>query len=200
MAGRRAEGRVFNPYGSKGGGVPKADDSLRRNVANRLGSKFRANAGGTPAPAPKPTGKPAAPAPKPAAPKPAAPAAKPEVAKAEPAPECSMQDAWAAYCEAYEKLGPRGSEEDREQQWFTIVTNSPHRRPRISAQGGCLRARDSRASCRSDLPWLLPGRAGTDARSARLVGKECKDMDWDEEEEPLDAVANGPRPGTAQVE
>lgn len=120
----------LNPYGSKGGGVPKADDSLRRNVANRLGSKFRANAGGTPAPAPKPTGKPAAPAPKPAAPKPAAPAAKPEVAKAEPAPECSMQDAWAAYCEAYEKLGPRGSEEDREQQWFTIVDQQfPHRRP-----------------------------------------------------------------------
>lgn len=41
------------------GGVPKADDSTRKSLSTRLGSKLRALAGGSPAPAPKPAGRPA---------------------------------------------------------------------------------------------------------------------------------------------
>jgi len=47
----------LNPYGAQPTGVNKADDGVRRSVQNRLGAKFRALAGGTPANAPKPTGK-----------------------------------------------------------------------------------------------------------------------------------------------
>jgi len=41
--------QFLNPYGSKPAGVTKGGDDLRRNVINRLGAKFRALAGGTPA-------------------------------------------------------------------------------------------------------------------------------------------------------
>ena len=53
--------QFLNPYGSTGGGVSRADDSTRRNISNRLGSKLRALSGGTPASAPKPAGRPAPP-------------------------------------------------------------------------------------------------------------------------------------------
>jgi hypothetical protein len=41
-----------------------------------------------------------------------------------------MQTAWEAFSEAYEKLGPRGSPEDREQQWFAAISKLfPGRQP-----------------------------------------------------------------------
>jgi len=48
----------INPYDSTGSGeaIPKADDNTRKRLANRLGAKLRATAGGSPAA--KPTGKP----------------------------------------------------------------------------------------------------------------------------------------------
>jgi hypothetical protein len=68
-------------------GVPQADDAARRAIGTRLGSKFRANAGGTPAAAPKPN-----PGSRPAPPKPAsaaAPSAPPQIAAG-----ITMQQAW----------------------------------------------------------------------------------------------------------
>jgi len=103
----------LNPYGSKPAGVTKADDEFRRAAQNRLGVKFRALAGGTPAPAPKPAGRPAPPVPKTAPPK--APAATTEA----PTP-ATMEDAWAAFSAEY-NAKPGGSDEDMEQQWFRII-------------------------------------------------------------------------------
>ena len=102
----------LNPYGSKGGGVPKADDSMRKAVGNRLGPKFRAVAGGSPAPAPKPAGKPmpSNPAPVPT---------KPAMAKA-PAATSTMELAWDAFVKTYTSRSG-GNDEDMQQQWFTIL-------------------------------------------------------------------------------
>jgi hypothetical protein len=83
-------------------GVPMADDNTRRTLSTRLGSKLRALAGGTPAPAPKPTGKPTA-----------VPAPKAPVAKT-----ATMQQAWQAFA----KECPKGWEpKDIEQEWFRVL-------------------------------------------------------------------------------
>lgn len=95
--------QFLNPYGWAGPGAAKADDPTRRKIAHRLGSKLRALTGGTPANPPKPAGRPAAPATRPSA------------------PGCSMEEAWSAFCAAYEGAGPGGSSEDREQQWFSAI-------------------------------------------------------------------------------
>jgi len=104
------------------GSVSKADDATRRRISTRLGAKVRATAGPTHAPA-----KPATPAGPPKLP-PAAPPPKPEPAppaKPEPAPPAepaaTMGAAWQAFCAGYESLGDRGSPEDRERQWFSII-------------------------------------------------------------------------------
>jgi hypothetical protein len=104
--------KFLNPYGSRGGGVPKADDSMRRNVANRLGPKFRATAGGTPAPAPRPVGKPAAPK---AAP-PAPPAA---VATAEAPAPATMEQAWEEFTRHCPPL--KWDQQSIEKEWFRIL-------------------------------------------------------------------------------
>ena len=112
---RRYEKNFFL-YGTVLSDALKHLDSARRALNNRLGSKLRALAGGTPANAPKPAGKPKPPAPRPAPPK--AP-----TATAEPKP-ASMDEAWAAFCEAYDKAGLKdGGAEDRERQWFTILAD-----------------------------------------------------------------------------
>lgn len=129
----RMKVQYLNPFGATGGGgVTKADDSTRKSITDRLGSKLRATAG--PAPAAKPAA-PATPAsppnlppakPKVAAPPPAAPAAEPP---ADPQ-EGTMQTAWDAFCAAYATLGDRGTTEDCEQQWFTIFAKLfPGRQP-----------------------------------------------------------------------
>lgn len=80
-----------------GSGVTKATPDQRRDIATRLGAKLRANAGGTPAPAPKPATPP--PAPK----KPAA-----------PAPGCTKEDAWAAFAKD-------AKPENVESEWMRIL-------------------------------------------------------------------------------
>lgn len=35
--------------------------------------------------------------------------------------EATMEQAWQAFCEAYAPLGDRGSNEDRERQWFRVI-------------------------------------------------------------------------------
>jgi len=104
--------QFLNPYGSKPAGVTKGDDQLRRNVANRLGAKFRALAGGTPANAPQPTGRPAPPKP----PAPQAPAAT-----AEPPAPATLEQAW----EEFVKHCPpeKWDQEAIEKEWFRIIAD-----------------------------------------------------------------------------
>lgn len=92
-------------------GVPQADDTARRAIATRLGAKFRANAGGMPAPAPKPpVGS------RPAPPK-SKPAAKPP-ASAPSATDLTMQQAW----EAFTKACPENcTPEHVESEWFRLL-------------------------------------------------------------------------------
>jgi len=86
---------------------PKANDNTRRSISTRLGSKLRANAGGTPAPAPKP-----GPASRPAPPKPQAPDATPASSGV------TMQQAW----EAFVKACPAGAPQEQvEGEWFRIL-------------------------------------------------------------------------------
>jgi len=134
----------LNPYGAKSGsgGVRQADDDLRRNVANRLGAKFRALAGGTPANPPKPAGKPTTPtaaasatpasaqpaAPRPTAAKPAAsvpaapsPAAPPSQTSAPAAatPTATMDQAWVEFsnhCPA-----DQWTQDATEKEWFRVL-------------------------------------------------------------------------------
>ena len=105
--------QFLNPYGSRGGSIPKADDDLRRTVGNRLGAKFRAQAGGTPAPAPKPAGKP----------QPPRPAAKPApAAKTPAAPPATMEQAWEEFSK-HCPLPPEGKWDQAgiEKEWFRIL-------------------------------------------------------------------------------
>jgi len=104
--------QFLNPYGSTGGGVSKADDGTRRNISNRLGSKLRALSGGSPAPAPKPAGRPAPPKP---APSRATAATKPQVA------EATMNEAWAEFCKA--SGGEKWTQEAIEAEWFRIIAD-----------------------------------------------------------------------------
>ncbi len=109
--------------------VPQADDNERRTIGSRLGAKFRANAGGTPVPAPKPaTSRPTPPAP------PAPPATKagaPSTSKPlTPAPSnagaataslpqtATMQQAWEALVKA---CPPKWAQADIESEWFRIL-------------------------------------------------------------------------------
>jgi len=104
--------QFLNPYGSRPGGVPRADDELRRNVTNRLGPKFRALAGGTPANAPKPAGKPAPPAPKPAA-------AKAPTATAEAPKPATLEEAWAEFTRHCPP--EKWDQQAIEAEWFRII-------------------------------------------------------------------------------
>jgi len=108
----------LNPYGSRGGGLAKADEDMRKAVSNRLGSKFRALAGGTPANPPKPAGKPSAP--KPAAPP--AKAAPPQVSAAAPKATSTMEEAWGEFSR-HCPLPPEGKwdQESTEKEWFRIL-------------------------------------------------------------------------------
>lgn len=90
--------------------MPKADDSTRRALSTRLGSKLRALAGGTPAPAPKPQGKPTAP--------PAKAPPKPAAAAVSPAKSATMQQAWEALAKA---CPPAWDQQRVEQEWFRIL-------------------------------------------------------------------------------
>lgn len=109
----------LNPYGSKAGGVPKADDDFRRATANRLGAKFRATAGGTPAPAPLPAGRPTPPTPTQSAPPAQRPAPAPAPA-APPAPAtATMEQAWEAFVGRCQP--PKWTQEATELEWFRIL-------------------------------------------------------------------------------
>jgi hypothetical protein len=136
----RMKVQYLNPFGSTGGGgVSKADDATRKSIANRLGSKLRATAGPAQAPV-KAAGKPTAgttapvklPPAKPKAQPAAPPAAAPTPVEAPADPQASdMNGAWSAFCAAYESMGPKGTPEDRERQWFTILSKLfPGRQPR----------------------------------------------------------------------
>ena len=117
----RLKVQYLNPFGSTGtGGVTKADGAAKTTIRNRLGSKLRALAG----PAPKPT-QPAAPPNLPPA-KPKAPLAPAPPAEPEPPAvhdECDMQAAWDVFRTAYDGIGPNGTPEDCEQQWFASIGN-----------------------------------------------------------------------------
>ena len=109
---RRMKVQYLNPLGSTGtGGVTKAEGPAKTAIRNRLGSKLRALAG--PAQASFPLKLP------PAKPKTQPPSPPPEASFS--APQANMEIAWTAFCEAYEKLGPNGTPEDREQQWFVTI-------------------------------------------------------------------------------
>jgi len=93
--------------------IQKADDNMRRSLSNRLGSKLRALAGGTPAPAPKPTAPPRAPAP--------VSKALPHAAKpipAELAAPSTMNDAWARFTQACPMTF---TNEQVKAEWFRII-------------------------------------------------------------------------------
>jgi hypothetical protein len=110
--------QFLNPYGSRGGGVPKGDDEMRRSVGNRLGAKFRANAGGTSAPAPKPTGTPVAgTTQRPVLSKPAT--SSPPAATAPTPPPSTMEQAW----EEFVKHCPpeKWDQQAIEKEWFRII-------------------------------------------------------------------------------
>lgn len=123
----------LNPYGSQRGGVAKADDGLRRSAGNRLGAKFRAYAGGTPANPPKPAGKPVPPKPAAPAPSPAAPPSQATAPTASAAPrqgseQATMEEAWAEfvkYCPP-----PKWDQAATEKEWFRILADfSPGKQP-----------------------------------------------------------------------
>ena len=121
---QRIKVRFLNPYGSEAAGVSKADDAARRSIGNRLGSKFRAHAGGTPANAPKPAGKPQSPA-RPAPPQAAAPQAPAAAKRLEPA---TMDEAWAEFCKHCS--GAKWTAEAVEAEWFRIIAELfPGRQP-----------------------------------------------------------------------
>jgi hypothetical protein len=101
---------------STGGGVPKADDTTRRSINTRLGPKFRAMAGGTPAPVAKPAAKPASHKPTPAAPHKSAPSSP--TATAAPA-ESTMEAAWAEFTAACP--GDKWTQDAVEKEWFRIL-------------------------------------------------------------------------------
>ncbi|MBK8915024.1 MAG: hypothetical protein IPM64_10570 [Phycisphaerales bacterium] len=98
-------------------GVPQADDASRRSIATRLGAKFRANAGGTPAPAPKPSAgtRPAPPKAKPAA---ASPAPKTTASAAPAVQGLTMQQAWDAFAKA---CPANCTPETVEGEWFRLL-------------------------------------------------------------------------------
>lgn len=101
-------------------GVPQADDTARRSIGTRLGSKFRANAGGTPAPAPKPNpgSRPAPPNPAPAA----APSAPPPTIAG-----LTMQQAWEAFTKSYPE---NCAQEHTESEWFRLLNQMfPGKKP-----------------------------------------------------------------------
>ena len=109
--------QFLNPYGAKAGGVPRADDDMRRAVGNRLGSKFRALAGGTPANPPRPAGSPAAPAgARPAPPKPAAPTTAPATAAT-----ATMEQAWEEFTKHCPP--PKWDQAATEAEWFRILAD-----------------------------------------------------------------------------
>lgn len=86
-------------------GVPRADEATRRDINARLGPKFRAHAGGSPAPAPKPAigSGPSTPT------KPTAPV--------EPEPDRSIE-AWESFCQ----LCPDNwTKKQREDLWFNTL-------------------------------------------------------------------------------
>lgn len=110
--------QFLNPYGSQRGGLAKADDEMRRILANRLGPKFRAMAGGTPANPPVPTGKPAAPTLKPAVP------TKP----GNPVASATMEEAWGEFVKHCPS--PKWDQEAIEKEWFRIIAETfPGKQP-----------------------------------------------------------------------
>lgn len=91
-------------------GVKRADGTARTAIANRLSGKLRANAGGTPRPAPAPTSsKPKPPAPKTPA-KPPAPDTPPRAT--------TMDEAWEIFVS---ECPDNMSDKERERQWFHIL-------------------------------------------------------------------------------
>ena len=126
----RMKVEYLNPFGSTGGGgVTKADGAAKTAIRNRLGSKLRAIAGPSQQVTPPPATPPSLPPAKPKAPAVSAPTTVPEPA-APNEPDATMESAWAAFCQEYKKLGPKGTSEDCEQQWFTILGRLfPNRQP-----------------------------------------------------------------------
>lgn len=129
---KRLKVQYIDAEDSAGGSVPRADDNARRSLANRLGSKLRANAGGTPAPAPKPIGRPASPVaspptPAPARPQPAptppVPSFQPPAAAPVPADRpLNADEAWAAFQKHFEQPGlPPVDPKLIETEWFRIL-------------------------------------------------------------------------------
>lgn len=104
----------LNPYGREvqAGGVRRGNDDTRRTISTRLGSKLRANAGGTTQPAQKPAGRPTAP-PRPA-PAPA-PVKRPPVKKAEGA---TAEQAWEVFLK---HCPPDLGEEQAQSEWFKLL-------------------------------------------------------------------------------
>ena len=106
----RLKVQFLNPYGSTGGGVSRADETGKRSINTRLGAKLRAVAGGTPAPAAKPSGKPTPPAPR---------QTPPKTSKAPALAESTMDEAWDEFCKHCQ--GEKWTQETVEAEWFRIL-------------------------------------------------------------------------------
>ena len=103
--------KYLDPYGSsRSGAVTRADEETRRSISNRFSSKLRAASGPTKTPAK-------------AAVPPKLPPVKTRAKRAESPQECDKQAAWDAFCAEYEKLAPNGKDEDRRDQWFSIIAH-----------------------------------------------------------------------------
>jgi hypothetical protein len=108
----RLKVRYVDAAGATPAGVPRADEGARRALSTRLGSKLRALAGGTPAQAPKPAGRPTTPA------APAKPAVPAKSAPATAAKTATMQQAW----EVFARQCPQGwPSKEVEKEWFRIL-------------------------------------------------------------------------------
>ena len=101
---QRLRVKWINPGDAVPGGVKQASDDDRRAISNRLGSKFRANAGGVAVAVPKPATRPAPVTPKP-------PAGK----------QATRDEAWAAFSSNRHVKEGCATQDKLEATWFEIV-------------------------------------------------------------------------------
>lgn len=104
----RIKVQYVNPEDWAGGGVPVADDTMRRSIANRLGAKFRANAGGRATPAPRPGNTQS----------PATTTSAAGTATQDVPATATMEQAWQAFTEACPEKWTRQNIED---EWFRVL-------------------------------------------------------------------------------
>jgi hypothetical protein len=110
---RRLKVQFLNPYGATGSpGITKADDTGRRAIANRLGSKLRAMSGGAQVKTPKPSGAPQMPK------KPAAGGPPPKQSP-QAGGTATLEGAWETLARECQERGL--NEEQTTRTWFDVL-------------------------------------------------------------------------------